>query len=108
MALQTATLQGGVALGATSGVLYTVPTGHTAWIKQAVFTNTSGAAVTLTVTLTRAGGSPLVITPGVSVAANTPYIARELASQSLGAGDSVAAFASTGAVVNAFLSGLTT
>ena len=108
MPLQTAVLQGGVALGTTSTTLYTVPTAKSAWVKVAVMTNTSAASVNVTITITRAAGAPIIITPATPIPASTAYVVREMAGQALGAGDVVSAFASTAGTVNAFLSGLST
>jgi hypothetical protein len=106
MALSIAVLQGGVALGTSAAAIYTVPAGKLAWVKRAVFTNTSGSAVNLTVTLTRSGGSPFSIIAPRSLAAGEAYVAPELASLALNAGDAVNALASTGSVVVAVMSGL--
>lgn len=106
MALQIAVLQGGIALGASSAAIYTVPTAKSAWVKRAVFTNTSGSTATLTASVSRAGGSPVVLIAGQSLAAGQAYVAPELASLALDAGDAVNAFAGTAGVVNAVMSGL--
>ena len=107
MALQTAVLQPGVVLGTATAPIYTVPGGKSAWVKRALFVNTSAAAVTITVTLTRAGGSALTIISNQSLGPNVAYVSPELSSLALAAGDIVSASAGTAAVVNAVMSGLT-
>lgn len=74
-------------------------------IKRAVFTNITGSAVTITVSRTPSGGSPLVIIDVQSIAANSTYLAPELANMVLNAGDTISALASTGAAINVFASG---
>lgn len=105
MALTTAVLQGGVALGTTPAALYTVPAGKTAWVKNAVLTNTSVSPTQITVSITRAGGAPVIIIAARTLAAGEAYIARELVG-SLNPGDAINAAAGASGVVNAFISGL--
>ncbi len=106
MALQFAALQPGVVLAATATPLYTVPTARTALVKQAVFTNASSAAVTITVNVARSGGGSLVLISQRSLAANSSFSSAELAGLVLLAGDAVTATASAAASVNAFMSGI--
>ena len=106
MAISTAVLQGGIFLGTTTAALYTVPASRAAWVKRAVFTNTSNAAVTFTVSVSRAGGGSFVLISARSVPAGGSDLAPELVSLALGSGDGVSASASVPAVVSVVISGL--
>ena len=106
MALQTAVLQGGVALSTGSTTLYTVPTAKSAWVKRAVFTNTTGASIAIAVAVSRAGGAGLAIISSQALAAGTAYVSPELSGLALNAGDAILASA-TAIGINAFISGLT-
>jgi hypothetical protein len=77
-------------------------------IRQAVFSNITGGAVTITVTRTPSGGSPSTIIPGRSVAANGTDLAPELAYMVLNPGDTLNAAASAGTSVNVFAFGFVT
>lgn len=107
MAISPAVLQGGVALTTSSAAIYTAPSGTKAVIKRAVFTNFSAAAVTVSVTSTRSGGSPLTLIDGQSIPAHTDYIAPELANFVMNTGDALNASCSAAASVNAFAWGYT-
>lgn len=106
MALQTAVLQGGVALSTGSTTLYTVPVAKSAWVKRAVFTNTTGATIAIAVAVSRAGAPGLAIISSQALAAGTAYVSPELSGLALNAGDAILASA-TAIGINAFISGLT-
>jgi hypothetical protein len=106
MALQIAVLQGGVPLGTSAIAIYSAPAGVKAWIKRAVFTNVSGAAANLTVTVTRSGGPTLALIAPRLLDAGEAYVSPELASLALNSGDTVNALASTGGAIVAVMSGL--
>ena len=107
MTILPAVLQGGVVLGTAPGALYTAPPGVYAVVKRAVFTNATAAAVTATVTITRAGGDALTIISAQPVAANAASVAPELANLVLGPGDAVSASCSAAGSVAAVMSGFT-
>ena len=107
MAITSAPLQGGVLLTTTTAAIYTCPPATKAVVKRAVFANYTALAVTITVTITRAGGSALNIITVQPIAANSAYTAPELAGMALNPGDVVNALASTLNSVNAFVSGFT-
>lgn len=107
MAIQPAVLQGGVALGVASSVLYLAPVATRAVVKRAVFTNSTGAAVTLTVSITRSGGAALTLISAQSVSANSAYTAPEMANLVLAPGDAVGALCSSAASIVAVISGFT-
>jgi len=98
----------GVSLGTTPGTLYTSPSGITTLIKHLVVANISGAAALVTLSILRSGaGTPVTITPGVSLAASAaPYIAAELVNEVLAPGDALQGSASVAAVLNVIASGI--
>lgn len=101
-------LQPGIALGTSPTPLYTAPPkGLVALPKTAVFANTSGAAVTVTVIVQRGGGAAMVLIPALSVPANGTAIPAEIANLVLTTSDVLSAQASVSNVVNAFVSGFT-
>ncbi len=102
-----AVLQGGVALGTAPGVLYTAPPGTKAVVKRAVFTNATSTGATITVTVTRAGGSAVAIISAQPIGPNAACTAPELANLVLGPGDALGASSSVAGAVNAFASGWT-
>ena len=107
MSLQTAVLQGGVALTTGSNTIYTVPTGKSAWVKRAVFTNTTGATIAIAVAISRAGGFGMAIISSQALTAGSAYVSPELSGLAMNAGDAILASA-TAIGINAFVSGLTT
>ena len=103
MAVAPVKLVQGAQLGTGTAVL--IAAGDNIKVTAPTFTNTAGAAVTLTISIAYAGGTARVITNGVSVPANASYLAPELAGQVLTSGDTVSASASaTG--INVFISGI--
>ncbi len=107
MAIVAAVLQGGVTLGTTATPLYTAPAGTTAIVKRAVFANSGGAAVTVTVRVVRNGGSGGALVNAQSVALNGSYMAPELSQLVLGPGDAVTALCSAISSVFVVMSGFT-
>ena len=105
--IQPAILQPGIALDTTSAAIYTASTVAQAIVRRAVFANVTGASTSLTVTVTRAGGSALVIVPGVAVSANEAYVSPELSGLVLGKGDVISASCGTASALNVFVSGFT-
>lgn len=104
-----AVLQAGMVLDAAQRPLYVAPALTKATIKRAVFTNIGTTSVTVTVTVTRGTAAALVIvneTP-VGPPPAAALIPPELASLVLNPGDTLSASASTAAVINAFVSGMT-
>lgn len=100
-----AVLQPGAVL-TTSAVAYVTGTANSQTIiKRAVFSNITAGAVTITVSRTPSGGSPLIIIDVQSIAGNATYLAPELANMVLNAGDTITALASAGAAINVFASG---
>jgi hypothetical protein len=96
-------------LTTSSAVYYTCPVNTTAVIKRAVFTNTSGSAVTVTCNVVRSGGSAgtgNVIIPAKAISPNDTFVSPELAGMTLSAGDQIFASCSTGGVVNLMASGV--
>lgn len=88
---------------------YTCPANTTAVFKRSVFSNTSAAAVSITVNVVRSGGTSgatNTLIPLKAIAPNDTYVAPEMAGLTLSAGDAVHAYASTGAVVNLMASGI--
>ena len=102
-----AALQSGVVLGTVTAPIYTAPAGKSATIKRAVFVNTGAAATAFTVTVTRGASPPLTVIQARSIGAGAADLAPELAAFVINPNDVLSAFASTGAVVNCFVSGLT-
>jgi len=96
------------ALPTTDSALYTAPTQTTAQIGRAVFTNTSGSAVTLTAGISL-GGALAAATTMISARSLAPgeaYVSPELAAQVLPAGSAFRAYASASGV-SVTVSGIT-
>jgi hypothetical protein len=100
-----AVLQPGIVLTGASVAIITAQANAQSIIKRAVFSNVTAGAITITVTRTPSGGAPLTIISGQPVAANSTYLAPELANMVLNGGDTINALASAAASVNAFASG---
>lgn len=100
-----AVLQKGVVLTTGAVAIVTGVAASQTIIKRAVFSNVTATPVTITVSRTPSGGSPLIIIDVQSVAANSTYLAPELANMVLLAGDTITALCSAAASVNAFASG---
>lgn len=94
-------------LGSGAGILYTVPPGFRASIKQLTFTNTTATARTITVYLVPSGGSPSATNTIVSAMTIPPTgqghvsLAHLFANQVLNPGDTVQALASAATAISA-------
>jgi hypothetical protein len=88
---------------------YVVPTLTTAKIARAVFTNTSGSAVTITAGITTGGAltAGTTMISARSLAPGEAYVSPELAGAVLPAGSAVRAYASALTSVTFTASGLT-
>jgi hypothetical protein len=97
------------ALGNADASVYAAPTQTTAKIARAVFTNTSGSALTITAGLTTGGALAAATTliSARSIAPGEAYVSPELAGLVIPAGSSLRAFASSAASVTFTASGLT-
>jgi hypothetical protein len=107
MSLALAALNPGATLGTTLAPIYTAPANTTAIVKQAVFTNTSGGAVTFTVSITPSGGTARVLISARSIAAGGTDLAPELINLVLATGGVINASASAGTSINVVMSGMT-
>ena len=98
-------LQAGVVL-TTSAVVYITGAANTQTIiKAARFANVTAGVVTFTVYRLASGGSPLMVIPPRSIAANGTDLAPELSNMVLNAGDAVQCLASAISSVDFFASG---
>ncbi|MBN9209369.1 MAG: hypothetical protein J0H96_11985 [Microbacterium ginsengisoli] len=89
--------------------IYTVPANKAAKLAKLVLTNTSAAAVTVSVSVVPSGGSvdgTHRVVSGYSLAAGDSTTVTEIEGCWLGQGDLVSVNASTAAVVDVMLSGL--
>ena len=103
-----AILQAGAVLTTSAAAYITGGSAQQAIIKRAVFTNTTGGAVTFTVYRVPSGGTAGAtneIIPARSIAANGTDLAPELANMVLGTGDTIQALAGAAASINVFASG---
>lgn len=89
--------------GATA--VYTVPANTGAIVKKALVCNTTTSPATITVALTKSGGSAVTVVNAYSVGANDTVDLTELAGLCLGPGDIVTCTAGTAAALNVALSG---
>lgn len=96
-------------LGAADAALYTTPPNTTAKVGRAVFTNTSGGAVTITAGITpgAALGAATTLISALSLAAGQSYVSPELAGAVMPAGSQLHVYASTAGAVTFTASGLT-
>lgn len=97
------------ALGNADASVYTTPANTTAKVGRAVFTNTSGNAVTITAGVTTGGalaaGTTLI--SARSLAPGEAYVSPELAGAVIPAGSALRAYASAAISVTFTASGLT-
>lgn len=95
-------------LGSLDATIYTCPTLSTAIISRAVFTNTTGSAVTITVGITTGGALSAAQTmiSAQSVAAGAAYVSPELTSAVLPAGSVIRAYAGTASAITVEISGV--
>lgn len=95
-------------LANSDATIYTSPTSTTAKVGRAVFTNTTGSAVTITAGITT-GGALTAATTMISartVAPGEAYVSPELAGAVLPAGSVIRAFCSAATAVTFTASGL--
>lgn len=96
-------------LGAGDTTVYTVPGSSAAKLVKLVLTNTSGSAVTVSVSIIPAGGAvdgSHRVVSGYSLAGGDSTTVTEVEGVLLGAGDSVSINAGVAASVDVLLSGL--
>jgi hypothetical protein len=103
MPVTAVALQGGVTLTGALSPIVTGGGGQTV-ITQAIFTNPTGGAVSLTVTVTRQGGSALTLIPARQVAAGSTSMPPELVVFPIVQGDVISA---SGAGLVAYVNGYT-
>lgn len=109
MAVVTVVFLGGGTLTASAAAYVTAPANTTYVIKKAVFTNTDTVARTITVHRVAAAGTATaanMIISAFSLSAGQTYEATSLGNMVMGPGVTLQALASTTAVVNIFVSGL--
>lgn len=96
-------------LGNVDASVYTVAANTTAKIGRAVFTNTSGSAVTITAGITTGGAiaASTTLISARSLAPGESYVSPELAGAVIPAGSSLRAFASAVTSVTFTASGVT-
>ena len=90
------------------GILVTVPSNTTFRIGRAGFSNPTGGALTITVYLVPAAGTPSAaneLIDTVNVAPGATYISSELAGLVMPAGSTLQGFASAAASIVAYVSG---
>ncbi|MDF3280501.1 hypothetical protein [Gordonia sp. N1V] len=96
-------------LAATETTQYTCPAASAAKIARAVLTNTSGSAVTVSVSMVKSGGTAgaanRVIAPYTLIAGDS-IIVDELQGNFLGPGDFVSTLAGTASAVTLVMSGV--
>lgn len=97
----------GTVLQVAQTVLYTVPASTSVKLGAFVFTNSGAATASVTVQLTRAGGTARTIISALPLGANQAYPSPELANQVIGPGDAISAIASIAGAVSVFGSGTT-
>lgn len=96
-------------LPATLALIYTCPSARAVLIKHAVFCNTSGGAVTVTVEIVPSGGSSgnaAMVMDAVSVGSKATYVSPEMDGVVLQTGDSIYASASAGSAISANIYGI--
>lgn len=110
MTIAPAVLNPGVQLGASVATLYTTPANTKAIVRRAVFTNIDTVTRLVTVYRVISGGSAGVtntIIAAYPVAPGQDYAPASMSGLTLGAGETIQAFADVAAKVNAFISGFT-
>ncbi len=100
-----AALQPGAVLATSATNMILGATNSQTIIKRVVFSNITITPVTITVYRTPSGGSPWMIIDAQPIAAQSTYLAPELANMVLLGGDTISALASAAASVNCFASG---
>lgn len=108
MTVRAKSLIGGTFLTSVAANYYTTPASTTAVIQRATFSNTSGAARTVTVWLVPAGdavGTQNQIINARSLAAGETYVSPELSGKVLGATGQIQAMCDQSSAVNIDVSG---
>jgi hypothetical protein len=100
-----AVLQSGTLLTGAADVFLTGAVNSQTIIKRPVFSNTTTVAATFSVSRQAFGGSPLLLIPPRSIAANGTDLAPELVNSVLNGGDELIANVGTVAAINAFVFG---
>ena len=94
--------------GTDAAAVYTAPSLTSVKIGRAVFTNTTGGAISITAGITTGGalaaGTTLI--PTISVAAGSTYVSPELAGAVIPAGSALRAYASAATSITFTMSGL--
>lgn len=96
-------------LAATETTQYTGPANSSVKLAEAVLSNTTAAAVTVSVSLCKTGqtaGASNRVVPGYSLAAGDSLVVRQLEGQFLGPGDFISAIASAATSVAFAVSGV--
>lgn len=109
MTTQAKSLVGGTFLTTAAAVYYTAPTSTTTIIQRATFSNTSGAARTITVWLVPGGsgiGTQNQLINARSLVAGETYVSPELSNKVLAATGQIQAMSDLGSAVNIDVSGI--
>lgn len=92
-------------LGTSSTDLVAPAADHASIIKSAVASNTSASAASLTVTVTKSGGTAVPVISGYSLAAGDATPLTELIGLMLGPGDKVSALSGTASAISVVITG---
>lgn len=93
-------------LGTSSGDIIAPAANHAAVVKSVAACNTTGSPVTVTLTVTKSGGSAVTIVSAFSlVAGDSTSFADVLAGAMFGPGDKLSALAGSGGAINLVVSG---
>lgn len=109
MTVRAQRLVPGSQLTTSTATYYTAPTGTTAVLKRAVFSNTTASPVTIranVVTLAGSASASNQVINDRTVAPGESYISPELAGIVLGAGDFLQALASANTSITLVVSGI--
>lgn len=109
MSLTAITLVQNLQLPASIATQYTAPANSKVIIRHAIFTNTTGGAITVTAELVpNAGtaGAPATVMSAQSIAAGGTYVSPELAGIVMNAGDTLQCFASAATSISMNASGI--
>lgn len=95
----------GRTLSTVSADVYTVPAATGCVVKKGIVCNTSAAAATFTLSVTKSGGSAVVLFSAYSVLPGDTVDLTELVGLCLGPADKLSAFAGTSSAIRLLLSG---
>lgn len=98
-----------VQLPGSATAQYTCTANSKVIVRHVTFTNTTGAAVTVTAEIVPSGGSAgaaAMIMSAQSIAGNATYVSPEFSGVVLNAGDSIQCFASAGSAISMNASGI--